>query len=443
MCGIAGYIKGNNSHFSHKELDIFNTLCILNETRGIDSTGFMSCNNNLDSIHYKTALSHSEAMKRESPNLKKFFDESERFLIGHTRAATIGKVNKENAHPFVHGDFTGLHNGTIKGIFPHKEDFETDSEALIYNINHFGSVSQGIAKSYTWHCAFATVIYNSKTKELTFARNKDRPLHFCYYKNDLLFASEEWMLWAIADKFHLNVEKVTLLNDHTEAIVKIDQKKKRTRKWNNICRKSAWKPTSRVANRNYHQTYSKHNEFEKEYYNRLKQINSQEEEHKVINLPVQPTQQQNSSKVKKTNEDSLVSGDNYNDLFYNTVNADVDIEEKTLTVEDLFDSSSEHSALILHQLRQRNNLTNAEFWNCVLEYIKQFSHSIFSCYIKNSLISKIDKDVLLHRGCMNCGNTPLEGNFEKIFWFSEQEYICPDCWGQTHILELVYEELGL
>ena len=84
-----------------------------------------------------------------------------------------------------------MHNGTIKGKFDNSDAFETDSEALIYNIDKKG-VEPALLEANEADGAFAVVYFDSNSRTLNICRNYKRPLY--YFKRpekDVLFWSSD------------------------------------------------------------------------------------------------------------------------------------------------------------------------------------------------------------------------------------------------------------
>ncbi len=139
MCGIVGYV--GRSEAAPILLDGLRRL----EYRGYDSAGVAIVNG--DHVQTRKCAGRIEALAKlmsENPP-------SGSFGISHTRWATHGKVNDENAHP--HFDATGkialVHNGVIENYQALKEQLlrdgdhefttETDTEVLAHLI---GSIYQ-------------------------------------------------------------------------------------------------------------------------------------------------------------------------------------------------------------------------------------------------------------------------------------------------------------
>jgi hypothetical protein len=194
MCGQAGAFS--TSALSQFELDRVNKLLILNSFRGIDSTGAMWYHANrseknkfgflkrdehpfyFEQVTQPIDISKDTWGKAGLPHL----------YAVHCRAATIGNIKKENAHPFHVDHIIGMHNGSIHSDFANKKQFETDSEALYHNIATMG-VEEAI-KDLPTSAAYALVWLNTKEKTLNFLRNSQRPLHVYHSGNTIYWSSD-------------------------------------------------------------------------------------------------------------------------------------------------------------------------------------------------------------------------------------------------------------
>lgn len=102
MCGLFGAI-GNNWNEG-----IVRGLAWANRERGKDSLGFFDSTGKM----MKVACDPKDALCKG--NVSNWIHNSNGwFIAGHTRQATHGKVNRENAHPFRYGKTIGSHNGMI------------------------------------------------------------------------------------------------------------------------------------------------------------------------------------------------------------------------------------------------------------------------------------------------------------------------------------------
>ena len=135
MCGIVGYV-GKDYSGSRK---IYQGLKNL-EYRGYDSCGIAISNDNNNQIEIFKSLGDTD-------NLLKFEIPTSKIGIGHTRWATHGSVNIDNAHPHISQDKKVylVHNGVIENseeIKNHLESKgfqfygETDSEVLANLISY-------------------------------------------------------------------------------------------------------------------------------------------------------------------------------------------------------------------------------------------------------------------------------------------------------------------
>jgi glutamine---fructose-6-phosphate transaminase (isomerizing) len=144
MCGIVGY-----SGFGDAVYPVIEGLSRL-EYRGYDSAGIC--------YSFEDKLIN---LKREGKlnNLKLALDEIKPMshrAIGHTRWATHGKVNQQNAHPHKNDDFAVVHNGIIENAGILKETLEkegyvykseTDSETFLVLVTKYYGEYKDIKKA--------------------------------------------------------------------------------------------------------------------------------------------------------------------------------------------------------------------------------------------------------------------------------------------------------
>lgn len=130
MCGLFGAIG-----FGWNE-GTLRALAWANQERGTDSTGFFDSSGKM----VKCAETASVALRKE--NIIAWLDASRYgsekmgrnpswFVAGHTRAATRGKVNRQNSHPFRFGRIIGSHNGMIDA----PNGYVVDSQYLFDTLN--------------------------------------------------------------------------------------------------------------------------------------------------------------------------------------------------------------------------------------------------------------------------------------------------------------------
>lgn len=211
MCGLLG-IAGD---ISSNDVTIFDNLLVLSSLRGRDSTGVCRVPRGNQEIVFLKDVGDPLHLQ-ENKNYGKVSNHPSRALIGHTRSATIGKVNRDNAQPFVKDPLVGTHNGTIStkyltNLFKknnQRDDTGTDSEMIYESMKFFG-VSETL-KNLSG--ALALVWYNSDNETINFARNYERELWFTFSEDGrkLLWASEPYFLKLACDRSLLYASKLKI-----------------------------------------------------------------------------------------------------------------------------------------------------------------------------------------------------------------------------------------
>ncbi|MCS7102788.1 MAG: class II glutamine amidotransferase, partial [Candidatus Korarchaeum sp.] len=140
MCGIAGIARGKKGVVS----DLLRALKNL-EYRGYDSAGIVI------SLDHKLLI--RKGVGTIDQVLKGELLEDGKVGIGHTRWATHGGVNVENAHPHVScdGKIALVHNGTLDGFERLREELkarghvfksDTDTEVIVHLVEE--GVEEGL-----------------------------------------------------------------------------------------------------------------------------------------------------------------------------------------------------------------------------------------------------------------------------------------------------------
>ncbi|WP_373088631.1 hypothetical protein [Zhongshania sp.] len=171
--------------------------------RGFDSTGVALVDNTKpsDVVTYKRAIPASDFVyARQTVKLMDCFYKWD-VAIGHNRAATIGRVMDDFAHPFTHGDITLAHNGTLATNTNLDGSFEVDSEEIVYTMSQT-SEKETLERI---NGAYALVWYDAGKHTVNFARNAERDFAYTVSTDgkQLYWASESGMLEWLLHRNHI------------------------------------------------------------------------------------------------------------------------------------------------------------------------------------------------------------------------------------------------
>lgn len=216
MCGIVAYLGPRQAHQV-----IFKGLKRL-EYRGYDSAGIALLNGGLNVYKKKGKVADLEE------HLVKH-DLNSNIGIGHTRWATHGEPNDENAHPHFSQskNLVIIHNGIIENYSSLKQELinkghtftsETDSEVFIHfiediQVNNNCSLDEAVRLALTKVVgAYAIVIMSKEDPDLLIAARKGSPLVIGIGQDEFFLASDATPIVEYTNE-------VVYLNDHEIAVI--------------------------------------------------------------------------------------------------------------------------------------------------------------------------------------------------------------------------------
>jgi len=225
MCGIVAYLGDRQAYPI-----LIKGLHRL-EYRGYDSSGIAIINGNLNLYKRKGKVSELEAFVEGK-------DISGTIGIAHTRWATHGQPNDENAHPHFsqNKELSIIHNGIIENYNSLKEelmkrghifDSETDTEVLIHLIedvqkNETLELSEAVRVALNQVVgAYAIVVISQNDNQRLIAAKKGSPLVIGIGENEFLIASDATPIIEYTRKvIYLEDEEMAILERGKEPEIK-------------------------------------------------------------------------------------------------------------------------------------------------------------------------------------------------------------------------------
>lgn len=220
MCGIVGLLTAETTTKGWLDRRKFMEQALIIDTlRGDDSTGVFYQGHEgighagwLKTVEDGYDFVHNPKFQALAKDMEKYW-----FMVGHNRAATVGEVNVQGAHPFQEGPITLVHNGTLRSTWSlpkslaQLDGVEVDSHALCHNLAEVGpshdELKEVIEKI---DGAFTLVWHDARDGSLNIIRNDERPLHIAQSGNQdtLYFASEAMQLSWLDARLRLGLRDI-------------------------------------------------------------------------------------------------------------------------------------------------------------------------------------------------------------------------------------------
>lgn len=244
MCGLFGQVGPG---IQVADLIFLKSLAWVSALRGTDGTGILQAG--AYRTHYKNLKKFNNYFLEKGQhdisyftwyhehhkegNRKVFGDISDNLYAGHVRAATLGNVSDNNAHPFELENLIGMHNGTlVDSKYMDRSWEKTDSELMFEDMNIRGIVP--VLRDLDDKSAYSVVIWDKSDLTINFATNGKRPLKFAINKrrNVLYWASETWMLTGCAARHGIELAGVwEFETDHLYSLRPVDVRSEQFPLW--------------------------------------------------------------------------------------------------------------------------------------------------------------------------------------------------------------------
>ena len=227
MCGIVGYI----GHQDAKKI-LINGLKKL-EYRGYDSAGIGLLNQSgVHVFREKGRIADLEAIVD--------WNITASVGIGHTRWATHGEPNRENAHPHqsASGRLTLVHNGVIDNYEKLKEQYlagvqlksDTDTEVIVQLVEVFIGEGLEVAEAFRktlslLHGSYAIAMIDAETPDTLFVGKNKSPLLVGLGEGFNVVASDAMAMLQVTHQFvELMDEEIVLVKKDAITIETLDGK---------------------------------------------------------------------------------------------------------------------------------------------------------------------------------------------------------------------------
>ena len=222
MCKLFAYVnqedKTINYTVGNKINKVLQHLFYINSFGQTDGSGLMWTTSRGETMFIKDAVPSPTLMQFTVFNEHKKDFYKHKWVAGHNRYSTVGSNTWENSHPFLHGKYLGMQNGTIynnhKTLVEGKQSpCSVDSSSVFWAFNQ-----QGVEKTFENYEGAGVFMYiNTEEKTFNIVKNDERNLHIVKISgiSAFLITTDKYALELVCNRAGLPIEDVKEVKNDT------------------------------------------------------------------------------------------------------------------------------------------------------------------------------------------------------------------------------------
>lgn len=222
MCKLFAYVNQETkvipTHIATRINKTLRHLFYINSYGQIDGSGIMWMNKAGTTDFLKAPLPSPIFMELKSFDKIKDNLANNKFVAGHTRYSTVGGNNWENSHPFEHGEYLGIQNGTIRNshkslVLGQVSPCDVDSASVFWSFSQ-----QGVADTLNRYEGEGVFMFmNKEEKSFNIVKNIYRTLYVAKINtlDAYILATDKFALEFVAERQGLKFDSVKPVSDDT------------------------------------------------------------------------------------------------------------------------------------------------------------------------------------------------------------------------------------
>lgn len=222
MCKLFAYVNQEQTTINYtlgsKINRVLQHLFYINSFGQTDGSGLMWTNSKGESMYLKDSVPSPTLMQFNSFTTNKLDFYKHKWVAGHTRYSTVGSNTWENSHPFLHGKYLGMQNGTIYNDHTTLVEGKISPCAVDSSSVFWAFAQQGVEKTFEAYEGAGVFMYiDTEEKTFNIVKNYERDLHIVKIVgiDAYLITTDKYALELVCNRANLAIEEVHEVDNDT------------------------------------------------------------------------------------------------------------------------------------------------------------------------------------------------------------------------------------